>query len=275
MTRTSWTGKRKRKSKMKRRKRESRKVDPNGWLTTYSDMITLCLTFFVLLYSFSSLDSWKWRSVVISLKGALGVMDGGESVFEGPLNPEINPQQGSIGDKGKYDPEIEDLEDYLKYQEETKRLEQVKAILSEYLRGEGLEANITLSLEERGLVIRFEDSVLFAKGKADILPQAVTVLNKLSAVFGGMDNYIRIEGHTDNLPIHTRQFPSNWELSTTRATNVLRFLLDEGVSGERLSAVGYGEFHPIAPNDNEEDRRKNRRVDIVIIRESQQKIEPR
>lgn len=259
----------------RRKKKEDHKIDTNSWLMTYSDMVTLCLAFFVLLFSFSSLDTWKWRSVVISLRGALGVMDGGESVFEGPINPEMNPQQGSDGDQSKTYQEIEDMEEYLKYQEETKRLEQIKAVLSEYLLEEGFEASVTLSIEERGLVIRFQDSVLFEKGKADLLTQSVKVLERLYGIFKDMDNYIRIEGHTDNLPIHTERFPSNWELSTSRATNVLRFLFEKGLPGERLSAVGYGEYHPIVNNDNEDNRRRNRRVDIVIIRESQQRNEPR
>jgi chemotaxis protein MotB len=266
----------KRKSRMgRRRKKESYKVDTNTWLLTYSDMITLCLTFFVLLYSFSSLDTQKWRSVVISLKGALGVMDGGASVFEGPINPEINPQKGKDGDQAKTSLDIERMEAFLKYQEETKKLEQVRAVLADYLLGEGLEASVTLSFEERGLVVRFEDSVLFAKGKADLLPQALKVLERLTTIFKDMDNYIRVEGHTDNLPIHTQRFPSNWELSTSRATNVLRFLFEQGLTGERLSAVGYGEYHPLVPNSDEDNRRRNRRVDIVIIRESQQKNEPK
>ena len=79
---------------------------------------------------------------------------------------------------------------------------------------------------------------------------------------------MRIEGHTDDLPIHTERFPSNWELSTTRATNVLKFLISQGLAGEKLSAVGYGEFRPIVVNDSEENRKKNRRVDIVLLRES-------
>lgn len=259
----------------RRKKKDAHKIDTNSWLATYGDMITLCLTFFVLLYSFSSLDTMKWQSLVISMKGALGVMDGGANVFEGPLNPELNPQQGDKGNQAATNQKIDDVEEYLKYQEETKRLEEIKNVLSEYLLEEGLEANVTLNIEERGLVIRFQDSVLFEKGKADLLFQAVKVLDRLYGIFMDMDNYIRIEGHTDNLPIHTIRFPSNWELSTSRATNVLRYLFEKGLPGERLSAVGYGEYHPIAPNNDEDNRRRNRRVDIVIIRESEQKNEPR
>jgi chemotaxis protein MotB len=121
-------------------------------------------------------------------------------------------------------------------------------------------------MDERGLVLRFQDSVLFEKSKADILSQTLGALKEIAKILKTTDNPIRIEGHTDDLPINTVKYPSNWELSTTRATNVLRFLIQEGLPGNRLSAVGYGEFRPLVPNDSEENRKKNRRVDLVLIR---------
>lgn len=241
-----------------RRTESSDEEKTDLWLLTYSDMVTLCLAFFVLLYSFSTLDTMKWKSVLSSLQGALGVMDGSKI-------PATQP------DENIYDAKVPDdssMDEYLKYQEERKKLEEIRDRLNEYLAAQGLNENITTSIEERGVVIRLQDSVLFPKGSADLYPQSAVALAGMCSIFREIKNPIKIEGHTDTLPIHTTRFPSNWELSTSRATNVLRYLIKESVPGERLSAVGYGEFHPVAPNDCEENRRKNRRVDIVLIRES-------
>lgn len=247
---------------MKRyRKCEEEQENAHLWLLTYSDVVTLCLTFFVLLYSFSTLDAHKWRSLVGSLQGALGVLDGGKSTVD-----EYFFESGSIDENT---PEVpEDGEVFLEYLEEQKRLQAIQQKFNQYIEDHKLQGNVTTSIEERGIVIRFQDSVLFPKSSADLYAESRTILTDLSAIFLELGCPIRIEGHTDNLPINTERYPSNWELSTARATNVLRYLTAQGIAGKLLSAVGYGEFHPIAENTNEENRRKNRRVDIVLIRES-------
>jgi len=243
--------------------RRRRKEDPatdksNEWLLTYSDMVTLCLTFFVLLYSFSTIDTVKWKSIVNSLQGALGVMPG--SVIPNTLTEDGEYDENKI--------EQESLNQYLAYIEETKKLEKIQGRLNDYLAENDLKENISTSIEERGIIIRFQDSILFPKSTADLYPQSFDILSGLSAIFMELENPLRIEGHTDDLPIHTERFPSNWELSTARATNVLRFLIGQGVIGEKLSAVGYGEFRPVVVNNCEDNRKKNRRVDIVLLRES-------
>lgn len=255
---------------MLRYRNNTEKRDQSSWLVTYSDMITLCLTFFVLLYSFSTLDAMKWKRVVQSVQGALGPLENG-----GGLQEEEKPVV-SLNDNNKQE-EIDaaDLAQFMQYQEETKKLEQMQERLVSYLAEIGMSNNVTVEIEERGLILRFQDSVLFNKSKADLLPQSQQVLKEIIAIFHETANPIRVEGHTDDLPINTPQFPSNWELSTTRATNVLRYLIQEGIPGKRLSAIGYGEFHPLAPNDGEENRKKNRRVDIVLLRESMKKNEPK
>jgi len=242
----------------RRRKGDSVTDKSNDWLLTYSDMVTLCLTFFVLLYSFSTIDVVKWKSIVNSLQGALGVLPG--SVIPDTLS------EDEQYDKDKL--EQESMNQYLTYMEETKRLEKIQGRLNEYLSENDLNENISTSIEERGIIIRFQDSILFPKSSADLYPGSSNILSGLSAIFKELENHLRIEGHTDDLPIHTERFPSNWELSTTRATNVLRFLIGQGVAEDKLSAVGYGEFRPVVVNDNEENRKKNRRVDIVLLRES-------
>ena len=272
---------------MRRRRRNSDSSEQSNahiWLITYGDLVTLCLTFFVLLYSFSTLDNLKWKNAITSLQGSLGVMDGGTSInqgfpgegsgFEG--NNSAYSSEGQNSDTSTQSAaQVERVDEFLKYQEEMKKLEGIQTELGNYLREKGLSNSISIDVEERGLVLRFQDSILFQRGRADIIAASNVILKEIAGILKDTENGIRVEGHTDNLPIHTERFPSNWELSTSRATNVLRFLIDQGMPAVKLSAVGYGEYHPLTPNIDEDSRRKNRRVDIVILRESMQKNEPR
>lgn len=246
----------------KRKKEETKGPGAPLWMLTYGDMITLVLTFFILLYSYSTIDVVKWKQVVSSLRGSLGVMRGGTTLNEiemvGLGQPDENLNDIKVT--------AEDLADFEKLQQEKIEMEVLKATLIDQLHE--VDLRISVSTDERGVVLRFEDSVLFDKGKADLKPNARAVLDKVGNILSSLDNHIRIEGHTDDLPIHTAKFPSNWELSTSRATNVLRYLLEHGLDPKKLSAVGYGEYHPIVPNSDEESRQKNRRVDIVILRDS-------
>lgn len=261
-------------TRRRRRQEDTPDVDTHVWLITYSDMVTLMLTFFVLLYSFSTLDNMKWKNVVTSIQGALGVLDGGRDLNDGPPGSSPGDVQLHGAEREQDINNLDHVDEFMKFQEEMKKLENIQAQLGSYLTEKGL-TSISVNVEERGLIIRFQDSVLFARGRADILPQSVDVLNEIVTILKSTQNSIRVEGHTDNLPINTERFPSNWELSTSRATNVLRFMINKGLNGKQLSAVGYGEYRPLASNDSEENRRKNRRVDIVILRESLEKNEPR
>ncbi|CCQ97496.1 OmpA/MotB domain protein [[Clostridium] ultunense Esp] len=238
--------------------RRRRKVDQNNadnWLTTYSDMVTLLLAFFVLLFSFSEIDAQKFRSIMTSFQGGTGVLNGGTT-----LELEQN---------------IESLEDTLEGD-----LESLKDLLEEYADSVGLGPEIILSIEERGLVIRFMDKVLFDSGKAYLRPESVEILSSIAEILN-MDEFndrlIKVEGHTDTVPTgNSSEFPTNWELSSARATNVLRFLVEKkGIDGDRISSSGYSYYRPIAPNDTAENKQKNRRVDIVILRSSYEEMEPK
>lgn len=170
---------------------------------------------------------------------------------------------------------IEPLEDIIEGD-----LESLKDLLEEYADSVGLGPEIVLSIEERGLIIRFMDNVLFDSGKADLKPESLEILSSMAEILN-MDEFserlIKVEGHTDTDPIiYSVHFPTNWELSSTRATNVLRYLVEEkGIDGSRISSSGYSFYRPIAPNDTEENKQKNRRVDIVILRTSYEEMEPR
>ena len=154
-------------------------------------------------------------------------------------------------------------------------MEQVRQQLQEYIDANNLGNSIKVYTQERGLVISLNDTVLFPSGKATMTPESESIVRKVGLSLKGLNNYIRIEGHTDNLPISTSDYPSNWELSAARATNVVRFLLREtGLPPDKISEAGYGEFRPIATNDNEAGRNRNRRVDIVILNSKQGVAEP-
>ena len=159
-----------------------------------------------------------------------------------------------------------DIEKIQSLQGEVDRLSQLKAELEQKLKGiEG----VSLSMEERGLVITFLDEVLFDSGKAKIKSEAFSALDKVASVIHSKasDLNVGVEGHTDNQPIKYSGWKTNWELSTARATSVLHYLEEKGIAPEKLAAIGYGEYRAVASNDAEDGRRKNRRVEIVILPE--------
>lgn len=234
---------------MKRRRRKAEQVSAS-WMTTYSDLVTLLLCFFVMLYAFSNLDVKKFQGIMAYFQGSRGVLDGSNVI------------------------EMPDLRD----QEEID-LEELKNALEEYASSSNLEEEITVSIDERGLIIRFMDRVLFDPGKAELKPEAREILDTVAEILQRdefKDKAIKVEGHADTTPVSPKDgFPTNWELSTARATNVLRYLVEQkGIEGERISASGYSYYRPIAPNDTKENKAKNRRVDIVILKSSQEKYEP-
>jgi len=228
-----------------------------AWMATYGDLITQILIFFVLLFSFSNVDRDKFTAAMLSLQGSLGIIDGGMTLQEGDLM-----EQGEIGE----------IMISVQEQREFELLhERVEEIISE----DDLNG-IQVNLDERGLVIRFVEGVLFDSGKADIKNEARAILDKIAPLLIDTHRHIRIEGHTDNLPINTREFPSNWELSTARAVNVVKYFIEKhNFSPYILSAAGYGEYRPIAPNDSDKNRALNRRVDIIILKSTSESTEPR
>jgi chemotaxis protein MotB len=143
--------------------------------------------------------------------------------------------------------------------------------LKEYTRDMDLEDDVQLAVSEEGLMMRLADHALFESGAAEISPKALPLLEKVGSIVSQTPYAVRIEGHTDDRPIHTDQFPSNWELSTARAVNVLRFLSDRfELPPQRLSAAGFAEFKPLLPNTDPKNRARNRRVEIIFIAEPSQ-----
>jgi chemotaxis protein MotB len=223
------------------------------WLLTYADLITLLLAFFIIMYSMSKIDAEKFREVAKALHTVLR--------GTGPLSlpPDSRFADDDMGDG---DIKLGDL-GVLKREIERK-LEEL-----------GQSHNITATLDRRGLIIRVSESAFFDLGSAELRTEAEEVLSLIAGFLLRIPNHVRIEGHTDNLPIRTSKFPSNWELSVNRATACVRYLIvKHGFPPERISALGYGEYRPIASNQTSTGRTKNRRVDIIVLTWEERRKEP-
>ncbi len=212
----------------------------NRWLITFNDLITLLMVFFVLLFSMGHMDVKRFANFQNGLQSAMGVMDAGRHGDEGV----ISDHQWTTAGEAK-DAQNEDT---------------MKALPE----ADGLEAEYT----RKGIKLTLNDRLLFRSGSARITEQGGNLLQRIGDVIKPMQRQIRVEGHTDDLPITTERYPSNWELSAARAVNVVKFFAEHtGIAPELLSAAGYGSFKPKASNDSEANRAANRRVEIILGRE--------
>jgi len=240
---------------MKRRKKDS--SNGSNWLATYSDLVTLLLCFFVLLFSFSTVDAKKFREIMNSFQGSTGVLNGGQTLEEMDYdNIETN--------------ELES---------ENEELEEIKEYLENYTSDNNLNDKVKMTINERGLIIRTMDNVFFDSGKAEIKSESKQILTFIGSILNKeelSEKQIKVEGHTDDIVMNSERFPSNWELSVIRATNVLRLFVEQiGISPDRISASGYGPNRPIVKNDSKINRARNRRVDIIILKSEENKLEPK
>ncbi|MFW5962495.1 MAG: flagellar motor protein MotB [bacterium] len=232
---------------MARKKKKSKESEGSpAWMTTFGDMMTLLLVFFVLLYSFSEMDVQKFQGFISSFQGQIGVLEGGRTVID-----EDYVSKGSAGQQ---------------FNPARKNFERIMGDMEKFIRENNLEGQVEVSETKRGLVVRLTGEVLYDLGEAVIKPTGQEVLDGLVDILNGVSNDIAVEGHTDDWPINNDNFPSNWELSTTRATNIIRYFSNRhNIAPIRLSAAGFAEFRPLVPNDTRENRAKNRRVEIVIL----------
>ncbi|HAN10535.1 MAG TPA: flagellar motor protein MotB [Clostridiales bacterium] len=230
------------------------------WLLTYADLMNLLLIFFIILYAMSSVDQTKYAALAESLSD---VMSGKkpESMIEMELD------KTSI-----IEMEAEQKAKKSANTEEKKRMAEIENKVNELIKLNNLSGFVSVTKEERGLVISITDNILFESGSAKINEGSKGIVLGIAQIINELyANQISIEGHTDSDYIRSAQFPSNWELSADRATTVVRFLVDGGkISPERIFAVGYGEFRPKVPNTTAANKAKNRRVNIVIINSSYQ-----
>jgi len=234
------------------------------WLVSYADFITLLFAFFVTMYAVSRADGQKMGSALESVQKALGSVI---PLHLSAKDPGVFPNQTvpirfglPLIEGRNYDQALIQIGEQIK-----KGIEDA-SIRNNHQGISSLKDQIQFILEDRGLVIRIPEQIFFNSGEASIRPEMKPILDLLGQILKNVPNHIRIEGHTDNIPINTYKFPSNWELSAARATTIVRYLLEHfQYDPERISAVGYGEFRPVATNENPEGRSKNRRVDFVIL----------
>ncbi len=236
---------------MARKRRGEDHENLERWLLTYADLITLLLAFFIVMYSMSKVDAKKFGKMREALSG---VLRGGTVAIK------KGDQMGALTGSGVLS---------------VGNLKSLGENIKKGAEGIGEGKLVSVEVSERGLVIHIMESALFKSGSAFLEPKAQAILDLIALQIKDMPNHIRIEGHTDNRPINTAKYPSNWELSSDRATQVVRYLTDQHkFDSKRISALGFGEFRPIATNDSDDDRAKNRRVDIVVLTTEMSDAEP-
>ncbi|MCW2599373.1 MAG: OmpA/MotB domain protein [Frankiales bacterium] len=235
------------------------------WLLTYADLITLLLALFMMLYAMSVLDLKKYEAFQEAFTQGMGKhVHSMPGVGDPPNGQKLQTKPGAL--VGKPDPSPSPVSDQLKPALDQAALRDLKKKLDHELALTGLQNEVQVDLDPRGLVVNVVSGVLFDSAQATVTYRGQRLLTSLGVVFSSMRNPLVVEGHTDPRPISSASFPSNWELSTARATAVLRFLLNnDHLQATRLSAAGYADTRPRATNSTEAGMAANRRVDIVVI----------
>jgi chemotaxis protein MotB len=235
---------------VRRKKNHEEQENAERWLLTYADLITLLLAFFIMMYVFSKNDAHKYDEVASHLKtifsGGTGLAGKGSVTASSPIN---------MASRGASSGEIK---------------RQLEGEFMDANRDKPGGENISVLSDERGVVIRVLDKTFFDEGKAELKEGAKGAFDKIVPIIKNVDNHIRIEGHTDNVPINTFEFRSNWELSARRATEVVRYLIEKcGLPPERISATGYAQYRPIVQNNSPKNRSLNRRIEIIVVKSNE------
>jgi chemotaxis protein MotB len=247
---------------MRNRAQRSR-VSNDRWLVSYADFITLLFGLFVVLYAFAHQGEKKNHQVTLAIDSAFHSMgflpsatsEGGEGSGAAPAM-----DASGIGMNAEIAGEI------LSQAKVKEDLNRVRKQLEQSLAGQLAHNTVSIQMGREGLVISLREAGFFQSGSATPRPDSVVTLRQIAASLGRTPYALRVEGHTDNVPIHTDEFDSNWELSSARATRIARlFLKEKTIPADRLSAAGYAEFHPVDSNATESGRGKNRRVDLVVM----------
>jgi chemotaxis protein MotB len=262
----------------RKRKADEAKAGSPAWMSTYGDLVTLLLCFFVLLFSMSSIDVAKFKAAMSSFQKQIDVMPGGTSITNEELISngisQVNGLETIFDTKVPLEEIGEEDADITK-----SKLEEAKKNaedINEYLKKEGYENEVTVEYNSNIIKLTIEGEVLFESGHAKLTSDAVKLVDVISLKVKEYleDKTIQIEGHTDNRPINTVRFPSNWELSQARAIAVgYRLINEHGIDPSKIAATGYGEYRPLAENTTSEGRAKNRRVEIKIVSEEYKNID--
>ena len=259
------------------KKEPEKHVNHERWLVSYADFITLLFAVFVTLYAMSQSDKKKTEEVMKSIQESFGMVQSGApspkmNVIpsqQAQVIPAIKPEVSIVP------PGARAARGHGRGRAEEKDFRQIKSAIEAYLVKQGAQKKVTLAITRRGLIVSLKEAGFFDSGQAVIRKDAYELINTIAEVMTQYNNPLRLEGHTDNVPISTAQFPTNWELSTARATNGLKYLIKNfDVDPDKISATGYGEFRPIADNATAEGRAKNRRVDLVMLSGEGERGEP-
>ncbi len=259
----------------RRRHRRSGNANHDRWLVSYADFITLLFAFFVVLYASSQVDKRKVGKLALAIQVAfqeMGVFQASTTEIPIDVTEPMPFSKVQAIENSQHTASLGRIANHPEGPlgaspgEENGDLAQLQTELETALAGEIKRQEIAMVREPDGLVISLREVGFFESGSAQMKSASVAAFDRIAGMLRKRDYRLRIEGHTDNIPIHTAQFSSNWELSTLRATEVVRLLIvREGFDPDRLSAAGYAEYHPVATNRTAEGRGMNRRVDIVIL----------
>jgi chemotaxis protein MotB len=244
----------------KRKQHHEEHIDET-WLIPYADLLTLLLALFIVLFAFSQVDTQKFQSMMVAMQSAF---NNGEDIIELETKSDISiTENQSIPVTKQVIPKENN-----QFQQETVELEQLKKQLDAYIKDNNLNLELRTELDNEMLMIVISDNTLFDSGSATIKPKAQETVISISDMLVQYPKYeVVVAGHTDNVPVRTSQFESNWDLSTERALNFMKILLlNDSLEPSRFSTVGYSEYRPIATNETREGRSKNRRVEIAIKR---------
>lgn len=262
----------------RRRKADEASGGLPGWMATYGDLVTLLLCFFILLFSMSSIDIAKFKAAMSSFQNQIDVMPGGTSITEAEMISngisQVNGIERIFDNKVPLEEEGKEDEDITK-----SKLEEAKKDaedINEFLKKQGYENEVKIEYNSNIIKLTIEGEILFESGHAKLTPDAVKLVDVISIklIEHLTDKTIQIEGHTDNRPINTIRFPSNWELSQARAIDVgYRLINEHSIDPSKIAATGYGEYRPLVENSTPEGRAKNRRVEIKLVSEEYENID--
>jgi len=250
----------------RRKHREEEHPNHERWLVSYADFITLLFAFFVVMYSISSINEGKYRILSNTLNQVFSDQ-ASNPVAKRTLDPiqvgEVERSEHLLPEQPPPSPSVVDMEGGQSGDEQSELAhasEQIERVLAPYIQDD----LIAVKKEKTWVEVEMKSGLLFASGSAELAPTAIPMIDKLADIFHPLDNPINVEGHTDDKPINTPAFPSNWELSAARAASVVHQLMKGGVNPAHMAAIGHGEHHPIADNATEDGRYQNRRVVLII-----------
>jgi len=229
-----------------------------AWMATFADLVTLLMCFFVLLFAMSTTQQETYKELVQSLRSALGAQAVPQSGTREGLTMHVVPSEEPSENQ-----EIDELGGMIE-----KELDDIVSEVRELVLFNKLGGEVSVTKTEDGVVITMSDLLLFTQGGTKLAPKGLDILEKVASVLSKLAYHVKIKGHTDNEPISSVYFPSNWELSSARASTVVRLLVKNGVAPQNISAEGYAHYHPVATNDTSKGRALNRRVEIVYERDS-------